>query len=72
MGIQAPFLTFLSALFNGMMVEGAARWGYDAIWVESYFKDVIKIEPGKSSQKFESLQRKIDSQDSRSISSKAC
>jgi hypothetical protein len=30
---QNTFLTIVSAIFNGISIEGGSRWGYDAIWL---------------------------------------
>lgn len=32
LGVQEPFMTFVCAYWNGVMIEGASRWGYDPIW----------------------------------------
>ena len=32
LGISGPFFSILAGFNNGVMVEGAARWGYDPIW----------------------------------------
>lgn len=29
---QDSFMTFLHAVFNGIMIEGLARWGADDLW----------------------------------------
>jgi len=29
---QSNFVTLLHAIFNGISIEGASRWGYDPIW----------------------------------------
>ena len=29
---QNTFVTILHAIFNGIMIEGGSRWGYDPIW----------------------------------------
>lgn len=29
---QSIFVTVVQAYFNGMMIEGGARWGYDPVW----------------------------------------
>lgn len=39
---QSIFVTVVHAYFNGMMIEGGARWGYDPMW-ES---DDIPFQPG--------------------------
>ena len=30
---QSPFITVVAGAFNGIMIEGASRWGYDPIFV---------------------------------------
>lgn len=32
---QEPFVTGLHGLLNGLMIEGIARWGPDAVWIPS-------------------------------------
>ena len=32
---QTPFLTFVHGFFNGMAIEGGARYGFDAIWLKT-------------------------------------
>jgi hypothetical protein len=29
---QSVFVTVVHAYFNGMMIEGGARWGFDPVW----------------------------------------
>jgi len=29
---QSVFLSMIHGFFNGMFIEGGARWGFDAIW----------------------------------------
>lgn len=29
---QTPFVTLVHGVFNGIMIEGGSRWGYDPIW----------------------------------------
>lgn len=29
---QTPYVSVLCGWFNGVMIEGGARWGYDPIW----------------------------------------
>lgn len=29
---QSIFVTVVHGYFNGMMIEGGARWGYDPVW----------------------------------------
>jgi len=29
---QSIFVTVVQAYFNGMMIEGGARWGFDPVW----------------------------------------
>jgi hypothetical protein len=29
---QSTFTTVVAGIFNGVMIEGASRWGYDPIW----------------------------------------
>lgn len=29
---QQIFITIVQGVFNGIMIEGASRWGYDPIW----------------------------------------
>ena len=36
---QSPFLTACHGFFSGMLVEGGARWGFDAIWEENDSKN---------------------------------
>ena len=31
-GYQHVFVTVIHGLFNGIMIEGASRWGYDPVW----------------------------------------
>ena len=31
-GYQTPILTIIHGFFNGGMIEGGVRWGFDAIW----------------------------------------
>lgn len=31
---QNGFVTVVHAVFNGLMISGAARWGYDPIWIK--------------------------------------
>jgi len=33
-GYQSYFVTILAAVFTGIFVEGASRWGFDPIWVD--------------------------------------
>ena len=42
LGVQQPFISFLCGWANGVMVEGAARWGYDPIWKRK--EDQVKEE----------------------------
>jgi len=37
---QSVFFTFVSAIFSGVMIEGASRWGYDPIWTYPYSEDM--------------------------------
>ena len=32
LGYQSPVITFYHGIFNGMMIEGGGRWGYNTIW----------------------------------------
>ena len=34
LGVQKPFLSFLTGFSNGVMIEGGSRWGYDPIWIK--------------------------------------
>ena len=36
---QSIFLTIVNGLFNGMMIEGGARWGYDTTFLSHHPKD---------------------------------
>ena len=29
---QHPFITVVAGIFNGVLIEGGARWGFDAPW----------------------------------------
>jgi len=29
---QSPFISLVHGVFNGIMIEGGSRWGYDPIW----------------------------------------
>ncbi len=44
---QSIFVTVVHAYFNGMMIEGGARWGYDPIWESDEIPSGLEEEPLK-------------------------
>ena len=48
---QNPFVTVIHAIFTGVMIEGASRWGYDPIWVPK----------GEMSERTKSIVNKLES-----------
>lgn len=45
------FITFCAGLFNGIMLEGGANWGFDPIWLKK--KHIPKLMTSKPRQEIE-------------------
>ena len=42
LGYQSIPVTILHGIANGIMIEGGARWGYDAIWEKRGSSDAVE------------------------------
>lgn len=47
---QSPFLSFIQAVFTGIMIEGASRWGYDPVWTYNNEPESARIQAIKQEQ----------------------